>query len=463
MLVRFRGFQSAFKLPPGPCGRTLPRSSAFATRGYSSNSSSVSERGTGHNSQRERFQPSSRIRFIPIHPPTHALSKPVRLQLDSVHFSIHALRLRDACTCSACIDPSTKQRNFETADLDSDLSWVVNDELQSGGLLNVTWMGSKEHSHVSSYSKEQLRTLLGPRTFRARRGGPSRIPWDSRTYQSNQHWLSFDEYMHDDAKFKHIMRSLYRYGLVFVKEVPRSTESVSQIATRMGPLRNSFYGLTWDVRSVPEAKNVAYTNKFLDFHMDLLYMADPPGYQLLHCVDNSLPGGESMFSDTLRAAQTLRKEDPEAFSILANNKVRFAYNNDGQNYEYARSTIVHEGDEIAHVNYSPPFQAPFVGARGNLDPFHNAIRKFSRILKDPKNVFQLKLQPGECVIFANRRVVHARQAFDLSEASDQERSRWLRGAYVDEDALLSKFSIFREQNPEEWDQTLPEQWSPDLQ
>jgi hypothetical protein len=43
--------------------------------------------------------------------------------------------------------------------------------------------------------------------------------------------------------------------------VPSGEESVINIGTRIGPLRDSFYGRTWDVKSVPNAKNVAYTHK----------------------------------------------------------------------------------------------------------------------------------------------------------------------------------------------------------
>ena len=74
------------------------------------------------------------------------------------------------------------------------------------------------------------------------------------------------------------LQLLWRDGLVFVDGVPESEASVSQIVNRIGPLMNTFYGPTWDVRSVPDAKNVAYTAKYLGFHMDLLYMREPPAF-----------------------------------------------------------------------------------------------------------------------------------------------------------------------------------------
>ncbi|WEW58649.1 hypothetical protein PRK78_004117 [Emydomyces testavorans] len=397
------------------------------------------------------------------------LERLLTVQIDGVPTHFNCFRLRDACTCSQCVDPVTKQRNFETSDLYVGVR-PGNIETKDDKV-TITWLGDtlntpNNREHVSTYTKEELKRLHRGPISRYKRAGPVRIPWNKETYEKNQHWISFDEYMNNDEKFRSFMRSLYRYGLVFVKDVPEDTESVSQIATRMGPLRNSFYGLTWDVRSVPDAKNVAYTNKSLGFHMDLLYMADPPGYQLLHCMNNSLPGGESMFSDTLRVAQHLFRIDRNAYHELWQTPVRFGYFNDGQCYEYTRPTI--EGDSFGYsqyVNYSPPFQVsqPRVAQEGggpdrSLASWAKAMHAFSNRLRRPDGVFELKLKPGECVIFANRRIAHARKAFDLTQSDGQEGSRWLRGAYVDEDALLSKFEILREQNPEEWDATTVDQW-----
>jgi gamma-butyrobetaine dioxygenase len=44
------------------------------------------------------------------------------------------------------------------------------------------------------------------------------------------------------------------------------------------------------------------------------------------------------------------------------------------------------------------------------------------------------MEPGECVIFDNRRILHARTAFAGGE-------RWLRGAYLDDDPYLSKMRV----------------------
>jgi gamma-butyrobetaine dioxygenase len=48
--------------------------------------------------------------------------------------------------------------------------------------------------------------------------------------------------------------------------------------------------------------------------------------------------------------------------------------------------------------------------------------------------FTFKLNPGECFILDNTRVLHARTPYSKTG------SRWLQGCYVDKDGLLSTIS-----------------------
>ncbi|KAL9626315.1 MAG: hypothetical protein Q9164_007902, partial [Protoblastenia rupestris] len=174
------------------------------------------------------------------------------------------------------------------------------------------------------------------------------------------------------------MSALHRDGLIFITKVDANEEAVSKMAERIGPLRNTFYGSTWDVRSVAKAKNVAYTNQHLGFHMDLLYMTNPPGFQLLHCLKNSCAGGESRFADAFFAATRLRQDNQSHYRKLTTYPVEWTYENDGEFYvqrrptfeevrsfirgeEYARRRHARKKSEdndadLADVNWSPPFQ-----------------------------------------------------------------------------------------------------------
>ncbi|KAJ5125089.1 Taurine catabolism dioxygenase TauD/TfdA [Penicillium bovifimosum] len=362
--------------------------------------------------------------------------------------------LRDLCQCRGCKDEHSKQRSFRTSDIPpniapSRVNW-------DGKTLSITWasdiLGSGD-THVSTWDRK---FLLNPvlnthRQHSLRVTEP--VPWGKSGMGSMQHWVSYEDYMNDEFKFAFSMRQLQRLGLIFVQGIPESREMVEKIATRMGPLRNTFYGSTFDVRTVPEATNVAYTNQFLGFHMDLMYMNEPPGYQLLHCLENSCSGGESMFGDTFHAARIMKASHPKEYKILSKQRLGYEYRHENHIYYNERPVFEHDPKtgHLIHVNYSPPFQSPLPTPDGRdhhagfVNKLRDSLSKFAAILDDKERIFEMKLNPGECVIFDNRRILHARRQFDSSEGS-----RWLAGAYVDTDALLSRFAVCKRQHPDAW-------------
>ena len=62
-------------------------------------------------------------------------------------------------------------------------------------------------------------------------------------------------------------------------------------------------GAHFDVRSVPDACDLAYTALFLDPHTDNPYRSPVPGVQLLHCLVNETTGGLSTLVDGFAAAE----------------------------------------------------------------------------------------------------------------------------------------------------------------
>ena len=365
---------------------------------------------------------------------------------------------RDACKCSECIDPSDRQRNFSYADISPNISFDRISTMAKSEETIVSWRDdAPPHQTGKStiFDKETIASLRKP--FRSPRWNLYSIPqqlWDAETFTRETNRFDFNEYLNDDDALAAALRLLWRDGLVFIDGVPESESSVSQITTRIGPLMNTFYGPTWDVRSVPDAKNVAYTAKYLGFHMDLLYMHEPPAFQFLHCMHNESQGGESRFADTFKAVDVLYAQDPAKVINLMTYPIRYEYDNDSHFYSDMKPTILkreinfpkrptHNAQyplvmtDVGRVHWSPPFV-------GNLDPKMNhselvrlvsASKAFASILERPEMVVEEKMDSGTCVIFDNLRVVHARNAFDLNSGR-----RWLRGAYLARQDFVSKAS-----------------------
>ncbi|KAI9824267.1 MAG: hypothetical protein M1832_002074 [Thelocarpon impressellum] len=382
-------------------------------------------------------------------------AKRLSLSLDGQPEQFDYIFLRDACGCPRCIDLSTRQKSFQTSDIPANITAHILSQAPDGSV-QIRWTNDIpgfDGSHTTSLSQAFLRTYSAPRNVvRSRYNEPRQVLWDRATITADAVSLGFKDYMSSDEAVLEALRQLNTYGLVFLHDVPASPSSVADIGERIGPLRHSFYGRTWDVRSVASAKNVAYTSQNIGFHMDLLYMANPPTLQLLHCIHNKAEGGESLFADSFRAAAHVRLASPMLAQTLQSFPVTYHYVNDAQHYHHTHPTLVmehlpgHSKPRLSAVNYSPPFQAPFESDTGSADQgsklrqYLAAIKAFARHVEAPEAIYERKLAEGECVVFHNRRVLHARRAFAPGTGE-----RWLRGAYLDGDVFASRWRVLSEQ------------------
>lgn len=168
-------------------------------------------------------------------------------------------------------------------------------------------------------------------------------------------------------------------------------------------------------------------------------------------------GGTSIFVDAFHAASLLRKSHPANFDVLAAARVPFHYINDGHHLHYEHPTIeldTHASyDDLStselpfkYINYSPPFQAPL--RHSTPASFYTALGKFVALLDDTANRMEYTLREGDAALFDNRRVLHARTAFvdgslGSNETHEGEANRWLKGCYLEADAILDRGRILR--------------------
>ncbi|KAK3072448.1 hypothetical protein LTR53_006775, partial [Teratosphaeriaceae sp. CCFEE 6253] len=412
----------------------------------------------------------------------------VDIQLAGSTHRFSSTLLRDLCECARCVDPSTRQKLFSTADIPADIrASVWQNPTDAGASVDVRWkndISGYGPDHESVFDVDSLhRASRAPNAPPVVPLEPKLVLWSAQQPKAAVPDVDYASYMSEDAVLHQALVTLRTHGLLFLTGVPESADSVSAVVNRIGPLKNTFYGSTWDVRSVPQAKNVAYTSQDLGFHMDLLYMEQPPHLQFLHCIRSSSAGGASLFTDSFRAAGDLWAQDRKSFKALTNHLVPFHYDHPGSHHYHRthrtielRSTAHREGSRIAElreqrssspvealedvkaertiildglrtVSWAPPFQAPFVDAStsGSLGKANMILRqwraaaaKFSKLIHKPSGIYERMMQPGECVIFDNRRILHARKAFEVGDAGKE---RWLRGAYMDLDPYLSKLRV----------------------
>lgn len=242
----------------------------------------------------------------------------------------------------------------------------------------------------------------------------------------------------------------------------------------MGEIRHTFYGPLWDVRSLgSSSRNIAYTNVDLGLHMDLCYFQNPPRFQFLHMLTNKVKGGESIFVDSYKVAEKMWLDHRDEWEVLTRvssdeqvptessfqltipphqTPVGFHYQNDGRHYRYTHPTLElaapssgHAGEPTASgmprltaVNYSPPFQSPLplspspqMDSEQRRRQFYTALKRFADLTLLDEFRYERLLAEGDCVIFDNRRVLHARRGFEWNQEEEGSGTgkvkRWLKG------------------------------------
>ena len=348
--------------------------------------------------------------------------------------------LRDSCPCPACRDPDSGQKNFSSTRVPESPK-VSSTEVGGDGSLTVAW-----ENDILSGGKEHISTWPAGETSRWTAGEspsnihplplPGQYKWSRAMIEAVLPYcrISYEDWVAGGAPFWRALFALHQTGLIFVSGVPESEKSVEDIAAKVGSIQETFYGRTWDVVSKPRAENVAYTSQFLGLHQDLLYWPDTPKLQFLHCLANSCDGGESIFSDGVKAAEEVKDRDQSAFDSLTREVTPFHYNKDGHFY-FRKLAVVPVADNSSptRINWSPPFQGmPVIPAAdeagwgaADLLRWKAAAGMLEEAASASDNLYEYKLRPGECVVFDNHRILHGRNEFNTSQGR-----RWLKGCYV---------------------------------
>jgi len=237
------------------------------------------------------------------------------------------------------------------------------------------------------------------------------------------------------------LKSLYCYGFAKMTGGKIESGALIQIADLFGYVRETNYGKWFEVRSEINAINLAYTNLGLQAHTDNPYRDPVPTIQILYCLENSASGGDSTVVDGFNAAIRLKDENPDYFNLLSKYCARFEYTGDKGAYLQSRRPMIElspDGELIA-IRFNNRSAAPIIDIPyEDMENYYEAYRAFSNIINDPKLAVNFKLNPGECFIVDNTRVLHARTAYSGAG------TRWLQGCYVDKDGLLSTISTILE-------------------
>lgn len=340
--------------------------------------------------------------------------------------------LRD--TCPSCIDSQTRERIFDVASL-ADLPRARAARLE-GDALVIEWQAESQVSHIPL-------TLLETFAARGRADDPADLSpklWyadhGSRFTRVPQHAVLNDP----DARAR-LSRALIEDGIAIVTDMAADEDSLPRLVNALGPITPSAEGLFFDVRVEIEPTNLAFTAGPLEMHTDLPGEEAAPGVQFLHCLENTVQGGLSLFLDGAAVAEALREEDPEAFRLLAEHKIPFFYRHDNWDYRAHQRVIETDPDgRVSGVTISQHLQDVLDLPQGLLDSYYPAFIKFLKMMQETRFLVRFRSEAGNCVIFDNHRIVHGREGYVADSGK-----RHLRGCYTDRGALRSTYRVLAKQ------------------
>ncbi len=339
-----------------------------------------------------------------------------------------ALWLRDHCRGPECRDPVSGQRLVNITDIPPDVA--IEDARLDGARLIVEF---KPDGHRSEFDPGWLRRnapVADPPPGDRAAGG--KILWRGEDFAGGPPRAGYAGFAAGGAALRDALAAVRDYGFVLLDEVPRRPGQVLEVIARFGYVRETNYGALFEVRTRVDANNLAYTNRGLGCHLDNPYRDPVPGVQLLHCLDSTTEGGESILQDGFLAARILRDEDAGHFRILASTWIDFRFADADADLR-ARAPLVELDDrgDVVKVRYNNRSIDTLRLPPARLAEFYPAYRHFAEILERESLQLEFRLAPGQLLLFDNTRVLHARRAYSAAG------TRHLQGAYSDLDGLYS--------------------------
>ncbi len=364
--------------------------------------------------------------------PRLTITSPDGLAIDDGNgrrFGIHPIWLRERCQDGASMDLHTGQRLHDPSDLDLNLRLEAVSE-PVPGRLRVRFSDGHEADFAAQDILAEAAMPPGEHDV------PPFTLWTGALESLPRAVWRPDA---SDADLTAWLDAFLRYGFIIFSGVPAEHHAVLKAALVFGFARETNFGTVFDVRSVPDAIDLAYTAVHLDPHTDNPYRSPVPGVQLLHCLANETTGGLSTLVDGYAVSEALRERDPEAFRVLSTTPIRFRYRDAVTELTASAPPIeLDVNGRVRTIHFSPRLDFVPLLPPEELSAYYRARRVFDHLLRTSEFEIRFLLNRGDLVMFDNCRLLHGRTRFD-----PQEGLRHLQGCYIDIDGPRSLYRVLR--------------------
>jgi Taurine catabolism dioxygenase TauD, TfdA family/Gamma-butyrobetaine hydroxylase-like, N-terminal len=344
-----------------------------------------------------------------------------------------SLWLRDNCTEDR--DAHSGQRLVDIADLPE--APRIRSAVREDGAVRIEWQGD---ARPVSFDVAWLAAHAFGRSARP----PERevrhwLEGAALDARRDFAWTTPEAARADPAVRLRWLTRLLQDGLAFLEGVAATEAAILETMPLVGRVLETNYGLTFDVRSLPQPENLAYSDLGLGLHTDNPYRDPVPGFQALHALIPSREGGESLFADGFALAEHLRSRAPQAFAQLTTTPVPFHYRSRDADLYAERPLIqLSARGEVTAVHYNSRSIAPLNLAAGEAPRFYSAYRLFAQLMRAARFQLRLRLEGGALVVFDNQRILHGRTPF-----SSAQYPRHLRGCYLTRDSVYGETALLR--------------------
>lgn len=357
---------------------------------------------------------------------------------DGSRSRFHSLWLRDNCPSDG--DKEKAFRTFSVVDLDPDL-YVVDAERDDNGDLAVEFSSG----HESAFDFDWLRAHS--HEAHDRRGKPRVVSH----FRAGHEFERFELPTAGSAEHCDLLEAVAEWGVAIVTDVPGDESGTEALAGLLGRVRETDFGRLFDIVTEPEVWTLSQSGLALDPHTDDPYRYTPSGASILHCVEASSIGGDSMLVDGFGIAADLQDDEPAMFDLLSETSVPFVRHrtesvDQGEDVHLLAHSPVISVDrdyEISGIRFHERSLSPLDVAPDVMGDYYRALIRFAKDVNDPSRTVMFRLQPGEAIVYDNQRVLHGRTAFSAPADSEEVSRRHLRLCTIDRDQFHSRLRRLR--------------------
>ena len=348
--------------------------------------------------------------------------------------------LRDHCQMPTSRNTNNGQRLFSVVDIPEE-TYIEKAYKDEKGNIFVLF---HPENHLSVFSQNWLiKNCYDLNLHFDDRSERQKKLWQKDTFKAGLPFVDFESMCNVESSKLNMLRLIRDVGFVVLENVPTKEGQVLKVISELGYTRETNYGALFEVRTEVNPNNLAYTNMGLGSHTDNPYRDPLPTVQLLHCLESSTEGGDSVLVDGFKAANVLRQESKEDFDILTSTWINFRFSDTKTDLRSRVPMIeLNDNNEIVKVRYNNRSIDTIKLPTNKIRHFYKAYRHWSEIIErdDLKIIF--KLSKGDLMLLDNTRIMHARTAFS------KKGRRHLQGAYTDLDGLYSLLNLMenRQQN-----------------